>query len=283
MSLPTRPVLGTDHRPITFQGEFSKKLVTNTFYNLLGRSWSFILTLLLTPYVLRRLDVADFGIWVLFSILINSFNSFAVLDLGLGASIVKHISEYYTHQDVNRIKQVLFSGFVFYVFYGTAQVSLGLLLEKPIFRLLHISGASEDYLLVLLSSSLSNVAAMLLSVIKGVQRMDTSNSLEIRISLLNAIGTVVFLHFGWGIFGLAMNALINVACALLLAWRAVRHIMPAISMGWHFDGKLLRKMFVYGLKLQVSQLGSLIAFRIDRVIVSRFLGVASVSFYEIGS
>ena len=34
---------------VTFLGEFSAKLVTNTFFNLLGRCWSFLVALLLTP------------------------------------------------------------------------------------------------------------------------------------------------------------------------------------------------------------------------------------------
>src|SRR5436190_22859722 len=91
-----------DLQPVTLQGEFSKKLVTNTFFNLLGRSWSFVLALLLTPYILTHLDVSEFGRWVLLSILINSFAIYG-LDFGLGAAFIKHISEYYTHEDYDRI------------------------------------------------------------------------------------------------------------------------------------------------------------------------------------
>jgi len=42
-------------------------------------------------------------------------------------------------------------------------------------------------------------------------------------------------------------------------------------------------MFAYGIKMQVSQVGGLICFRLDKLIVSRFLGIASVSFYEVSS
>jgi O-antigen/teichoic acid export membrane protein len=113
--------------------------------------------------------------------------------------------------------------------------------------------------------------------------MDKSNSLEIKVSIVNAIGTILFLESGWGMFGLAVNALVNVCFALVLSWWTVRRTIPRISLGWHFDGKLLRNMFGYGLKMQVSQVGGLICFRVDKLIVSRFLGVASVSFYEVSS
>jgi O-antigen/teichoic acid export membrane protein len=129
-------------RSVTFLGEFSKKLITNTFFNLLGRSWSFLVTLLLTPFILSHLNVGDFGTWVLLSVFINSFN---LLDLGLGSSFVKFISAYYTHEDYDSINEVLFSGLLFYGLFGALLVILGLALERPLFSLFHISGASDVY------------------------------------------------------------------------------------------------------------------------------------------
>src|SRR5207248_11429001 len=89
---------------VTFLGDFSKKLVTNTFFNLLGRCWSFVLTLLLTPYILSHLGVRDFGTWALLSIFISPY---FLLDFGLSSSLVMYISEYYTYDDDDRINRVL--------------------------------------------------------------------------------------------------------------------------------------------------------------------------------
>src|SRR5262245_24839370 len=127
-------------QPVTLQGEFSKKLVTNTFFNLLGRSWSFLVALLLTPYILHRLDVREFGTWVVLSIFISSFN---LLDLGLGSSFIKFVAEYYTYEDFDRINSVLFSGLLFYGFFGFLQITIGLLLEKPLFNLFNVPAAHD--------------------------------------------------------------------------------------------------------------------------------------------
>src|SRR5437762_2653728 len=124
MSLPNPPGSRNDQQPVTLQGEFSKKLVTNTFFNLIGRSWSFLVAVLLTPYILTHLDVREFGTWVVLSIFINSFNLF---DLGLGSSFVKYIAEYYTHDDFDRINRVLFSGLLFYGVLGILQITVGLI------------------------------------------------------------------------------------------------------------------------------------------------------------
>jgi O-antigen/teichoic acid export membrane protein len=42
-------------------------------------------------------------------------------------------------------------------------------------------------------------------------------------------------------------------------------------------------MFGYGAKIQVSRLGGQICFQIDKLIISRFMGIAAVSFYEVSS
>jgi O-antigen/teichoic acid export membrane protein len=124
---------------------------------------------------------------------------------------------------------------------------------------------------------------MYLSVLKGIQRMDKQNSIEIALSILNVIGTVIFLEAGFGIFGLALNALINSVLAILVSFVTVKRAVPKISLGWNFDPKLLREMFGYGLKISISQVGSLICFQADKLIVSRVLGLASVSFYEVAA
>jgi O-antigen/teichoic acid export membrane protein len=283
MSPPNVPDSHDDHRAVTLQGEFSKKLVTNTLFNLLGRSWSFVLALLLTPYILAHLDVREFGTWVVLSIFISSNASFNLFDFGLGSSFVKYIAEFYTHGDFGRINRVLFSGLVFYSAFGVFLVGMGLLIQNSLFEIFHLTGASTAYLLVLISWAVSNVAVMFLSVFRGIQRMDTSNSLEIKISIANAIGTILFLQAGWGLLGLAMNALVNASFAVLLSWWTLRRRMPVITLGWHFDGKLLRSMFAYGIKMQISQLGGFICFRLDKLIVSKYLGIAPVSFYEVSS
>ncbi len=266
--------------PITFLGEFSKKLVTNTFFNLLGRSWSFLITLLLTPFILKHLTVGEFGVWVLLSVFTSSFN---LLDLGLGASFVRYISAYHTREDYGRINEVLFSGLIFYGLFGVVLTAVGLLVEKPLFAWFRIVDAHNVFLLVLIACSIQNISVMFLSVFKGIQRMDKSNAIEIKMSVVNVVGTVVFLEAGLGMLGLAVNAVVCAVISTLLTWYTVRRYIPQLRMGWHFNSELLREMFAYGAKMQVSRFGGQVCFQVDKLIISRYLGLASVSFYEVSS
>ena len=265
---------------VTFLGDFSKKLVTNTFFNFVGRFWSFLVILLLTPYILSRLSVSEFGVWVLLSVFVGTFN---LLDLGLGSSFIKYISQYHAQQDRGRINRVLCLGLLFYGAFGLGLMVLGLLLEPFLFGVFRVEADPGVYLLVLISFSINNIALMLLSTLKGLQRMDQSNAVEIKMSLPNLIGTVVFLEAGLGMLGLALNAVLVAVVTALTAWWTLKRVDPEIAVEWYLDRDLLREMFGYGAKLQVSRLGGLVCFQIDKLIISRFLGVAAVSFYEVSS
>jgi O-antigen/teichoic acid export membrane protein len=268
----------TDNVPVTFLGSFSRKLIVNTLFNFLGRFWSFAATILLTPFIWNHLTPGEFGVWVLLSAIF--LESYTLLDLGFGAAFVKYISAFYAHQDYERINKVLFSGLIFYFLLGTLIVGVGLGLRGFVFAFFNISSAHTPYLLALIACAVSNIGVMFLSVFRGAQRMDKSNAIEIGLSILNAVGVVVMLSLGWGLTGLGVNALVNAVIMLIASWISVKRAMPRIALGFHFDGALLGEMFRYGSQILVSRLGGVVSFRLDKLIVARFLGLATVPFYE---
>ena len=270
----------TDHRDLTtnFPGDFSRKLIVNTFFNLVGRFWSFGGTILLAPFIWSHLTPGEFGVWVLLSVFLESF---ILLDFGLGSAFVKFISAYYTHEDYDRINRVLFSGLVFYLLQGTLVIVLGLAARNVLFDFFDISpSATTAYVYVLVASAVGNIGSMFLSVFRGAQRMDRSNAIEMALSILNVVGAVAALRLGWGLSGLALNALFNSVVLVVVAWWSVKRAMPWMSLGFHVDRVLLREMFSYGAQILVSRVGGLVCFRLDKLIVARFLGLAAVPFYE---
>ena len=72
---------------------------------------------------------------------------------------------------------------------------------------------------------------MFLSVFRGAQRMDRSNAIEMTMSILNVVGAVAVLEWGWGLSGLALNALFNAAVLVVVSWWSVKRTMPWRSGG----------------------------------------------------
>jgi O-antigen/teichoic acid export membrane protein len=271
---------GQNGESVTFLGQFSKKLATNTFFNVLGRFWSFFVTILLTPYILSHLGERNYGIWASFTVFIGSAN---FLDLGLGSSFVKFISAYYAHEDYEKINKSIFSGLTFYGLFGFALVAGGILIRQPVLAFFRIEEAADAYLMALAACAVQGIGAMILSVFRGIQRMDKANSIEMKMLAVSSLGTILFLKGGYGLWGLTLNALICSGISLFVSWTSVRRAVPKITLLPHFDGNLLREMFSYGAKIQVSQFGALVGFQSPKFIILRFLGPVAVSFFDLSS
>src|SRR5262249_53014913 len=187
-------------------------------------------------------------------------------------------------RDYERINKALFSGLLFYVLFGVVLIVSGLALEGPLFRLFRIpDGFSDVFLLVLIGFSILNISNVFLSALRGIQRMDQSNAVEIGMSVPSVLGTVVLLRAGWGMFGMAANGVIAPALTACVAWWTLKRALPQASLVGRFDSGVIRDMCGYGVKMQISRFGGMVSFQVDKLIISRFYGPASVSFYEVGS
>src|SRR5206468_5332724 len=124
--------------------------------------------------------------------------------------------------------------------FGVFIVVVGLLIQNPLLHLFRIEPASHVYFLVLLTCAISNIGAMLLSVFKGIQRMDKSNAIEIKMSIVSVVGTVILLEAGLGMFGLALNGVVSAVIALVVTAAALKREVAKVSFGWNFDRALLR-------------------------------------------
>src|SRR6185295_16641570 len=215
-----------------------------------------------------------------FTVFIGSSN---LLDLGLGSSFVKFISAYHAHGDYERINKSIFSGFVFYGLFGCLLIAAGLIIREPLLAFFRIGDASEAYVMALFACAIQSVGAMVLSVYKGIQRMDKANSIEMRMLGVSALGSIFFLHSGYGLTGLTVNSLICSVVTLFVSWVSVRRAVPRVRLGFHFYGRLLKEMFSYGAKIQVSQFGALVGFQSPKFVILRFLGPVAVSFFDLSS
>ncbi len=90
----------------------SKTLIKNSLSNYTGFTVTAIIGLFISPVVIHHLGNIGFGIWALFQ---SFFGYFGLLDLGLGISVIKFISEFKAkgeHGNVNIFGSTLFFTYI---------------------------------------------------------------------------------------------------------------------------------------------------------------------------
>lgn len=264
----------------------SHKLIRNTFFNFVGRFWNMLVTLLLTPYIVSKLGIQRFGMWSLV-LVITSY--FGVLDLGMGASVVKYVAEYNARKDYEAINRLVNGGLAIYLTLALIFMVSAFALSNVILNLLRIptelvTEAKFILLIAVVIYSLINVFGVFREVITGLQRMDVTNLIALTVSVPRVFGVVLFLELGYGLRGLIINeALVFALTALLLVLGAF-HLLPQLQLGRTFyRWRGLRQLLNYGIKVQVSQLADLASSQTGKLLLSYFLGLSPVAFYELGS
>ena len=140
---------------------------------------------------------------------------------------------------------------------------------------------------VLLSSTLilalTNTFGLFQSALYGAQRLDWVAVINVFATSLLAIGTVLVLQLGWGLYGLAVNAaLVELVTAVLLATAAYRLLQPVRIRPNLFRHSCARELVAYGIRIQITNIGSLVSTQFNKVLAGHFLGLSAVAAYELG-
>ena len=268
------------------ENSISLKIIRNTVFNIAGRSWSVLVSLALTPYILHRIGMERFGIWALVGSLTGYFS---LLDFGVGSSFVKYIAEFNARKEHEKVNQLVNSGWMLYSILGILIMAAALLLVRPLFVFLkipaHLFGEAvfvflSGTLLFIIANALSPFAA----IQGGLQRMDISNKIAAAISIPSIIGTILFLKAGYGLPGLMINNAIILIISSILNIIAAFKVLPGLRIDpFLSDWRLTKKLFRYGIKVYITRLEGILTYRTDVLLIAYFLNIRLVSLYQLGN
>ena len=264
----------------------SKIVFRNTIFTSLSKFWRMFISLILAPYIIKKIGVEQFGLWAIVMTVV-SYAGF--LDFGLGTPFVKYIAEYFTKRDYKNTNRVISTGFFSYLVLGAAIFGVGQFFIPKILGFFKLSPRYlPDAIFVLRLALLLYVVETTLwvfpSVIRGLQRMDISNGIQIVTMTVAFGGTFLFLELGYGIRGLIYNDALALIVAVILEIAAARKLLPELRLRFsNFHLKTLKTLMIFGIKLQVSKIGQLIYLQLDKILLSHFIAVSMVTYYQLGS
>ncbi|MGD9015132.1 MAG: oligosaccharide flippase family protein, partial [Candidatus Omnitrophota bacterium] len=264
----------------------STKIIRNTIFNIIGRAWGILITLFLTPYIIRHIGIQRYGIWAIIGVITGYFG---LLDFGFGTSFVKYITEFYTKKDYQKINQVVNTGFVFYSLFALLIIGLAFLMINPLLTFFKIPSdlyneALFVFLLGIILFAISGAQSPFRAIQGGLQRMDITNKVAIGVSIPMVAGTIVFLESGYGLPGLMVNNAIILSLTIITNVVIAYRILPQLKFRiLSFHREMFRRLFDFGYKLQISKIASLLHFQMDKIILAYFLNIGLVTYYAVAA
>ncbi|NQU16570.1 MAG: flippase [Candidatus Saganbacteria bacterium] len=264
----------------------ANKIIRNSTFNVIKGMVMFLIFLIITPFMIHKLGINGFGVWAMVRVL----SSYVLLaDIGISSALVKFVAEYHVRKDYKKINELFSTSFIVYLLVSVVIVVILMVIKDLIITsFIGVKGLFDeiDYLITFsfFVFAINLIFSTYVSLLTGFQRIDIINKISIGTSIIEGVGIFIVLSAGLGLRGLVLPLLAGSLFSVLLSPFAVKKLYPQIKIfPTHFDFSDIKELLGFGLYLQASVFASFFHFHFDKILLSYYLGVGAVAYYEIAS
>lgn len=244
-----------------------------------------ILLIIAIPVFIHFLGKDRFGVWAIVS---TTLSVASICGIGLNTSLTRFVSKQgMTEESAYDI----FSSSILALVVGALLFVVGDLLRQMIVvDIFGVSAGLIDEGIVLLAYTLASMWIILVgNVIKaaldGLQMISTTNFLQLGNSVASWFVMLLSVVTGHGLAGvglvtMSVNVVWLIVLICLLASRGWS--LTQYTFTWARAAESLRKNLGYGLNIYAAGLVSMASEPLVKIMISNFLGVVYVGYYEIG-
>lgn len=239
----------------------------------------------LTPFIVHKLGDGAYGVWCL---IISLTGYMGLLEIGVIASVSRHINVYMARNDWHKVNQVVCTSLCFFfglsfVLFGTA-LSIAPFLDE-LFPKVPLPLISESrWILLILCGNIffGFVSAVFRQLLAAKERFDLINVSALIVLAISTIGTVKLLQEGYGLIALAVIQVFSNAVGFIIIFVLARRWGPELKLkSNHITAGAFREVFHFGFFVFIADVGTHLIFYTDAVVIGAFIGAAAVTFYNI--
>ena len=228
------------------QGHIVRNILSNYAASIVGG----LIFIVLTPYVVGKLGIVGYGVWVLVGVIGYFIN---YLDFGLDDAQLKYIAEFDGSGDPDSVNRLLVTALSVHSLIGLGAFTITLLLAVlPAEQLFNVPAeAVPEFKIVLILLGINLLFGFPASVVEGVfegfQRFDVANILNVSFAIGGAVATVVVLELGYGLVGLAGLEIVLTALGIGVDLYVIKRLFPDVSIRClKIDSDIWSKMKSFG-------------------------------------
>jgi O-antigen/teichoic acid export membrane protein len=261
-------------------------LLRNITANWLGFAVNAGVTLVLTPFVLRQLGEARYGVWVISFSIIGYYGLF---DFGFRGSINQHLTRYLAKADFRRASECMSTAVVTLGGFGAA---FSVLSVAAAYAAPHVwnfpPGLEQEafwcILIVGLTSAIQFVFFPYMAVFTATQRFDLANLIGITTRLLTAASVYLALSNGYGLVGISAATCSVSLLDYIVRWRVARRLVPQVSIqAGRATWTELRRLVSFGVWTFFISLNAYIYLHAQPLLIGALLPISAVGYYALAT
>ena len=255
----------------------------NIGYNIVGYIWPMVFALFVTPIIIFRLGVKDYGIYLFVTTFISLLG---LLDLGLGAAVVKYMANYLGKNDSIGAQRLIHASNYLSIIISTTGLIAALFIAFFGPKLLPSQFASyEAYSnlfvlagLIFFFNSIDFTYTVLLS---ALQRFDIANKIGVISLTLTSLITLVVVLFGGSVASILIIQLISTILVGIITFFEVKKILPYATLKFVWDSYEIKRCYSFGLVTTINSVANTALTTLDRLIIPFFVGPSNLTYYSV--
>ena len=246
-------------------------------------------TLLLTPFIIRTLGQAEYGVYKLSASVVAYL---LLLDLGVGNSIIRFIAKFRVSGEKEQARKFLGVATIYFLMIGIIALVAGIILII-VFPSAFAKGLTESEIALgqrLLAVTMCNAAVTLATaaynnVLIALQEFAVSKGASIIQILIRMLLTVVVLKCGLGSFGIV---LINLLMTVLARGFFVFYVLLKIKLIPQFKGidlGFVKEIVAYSSLILLQMVATQINATVDQILIGSMVTASTVilAVYSVGT
>jgi O-antigen/teichoic acid export membrane protein len=266
-----------------------KNIGSNWLLNLL----QIAVVLVLAPYVLHRLGADQNGVWVT---IVSFTGILSLLILGIPMASVRFVAEQVAKKDVARTNAAVSTCLTISTGLGAIALVIGAVLWF-VFRAKYLEGgqaaalprevaqdASLAFALVALQVAFAFAMRLPYGIFDAYQDFVARNKIMAAELVLRLATTLGFLAWRPSLTSLAAVQIVSMVFEFAVALFVLKRRHPEVRIGYGaFDRALVRSILGFSLFAMLLNVGTLLAFRIDAIVIGMFLPPVHATEFDMGN
>jgi len=263
---------------------YDRKSTTNAAYSVADYLVSPILMIAVTPFLVSRLGLGQYGIWMLANAVVGTMG---VFNMGLGDATIKYVSTYHGKMDEIGVKRVvastltiygLLGGFIAVLAFWAAPLLVGYVFKiEASYQILAVHAIQ----LAGIGLAVRSIDSVFMSTLRGYERYDLAAKVNMVVKIVTVSCAVCLVAFGYAVVGILVGTIVIAAFGALAQAILCRQLIPGLSFSPTLDRVALREIFGFGLYSWIQGMGGMIFSQADRLLIGAMLGATEVAYYTV--
>ncbi|MGH9502872.1 MAG: oligosaccharide flippase family protein [Terriglobales bacterium] len=256
----------------------------NAFYSVAEYIAQPATMLLAAPFLVRRLGLVQFGIWMLVNAILGSMG---ILSTGFGDATVKYVSAYRGQKNDAGVERTIRATLTINTVLGTL---FGVLVWTIApFAVHHIFKIEAEFHTACIQAirisavilALRSMESVFVSTLRAFERYGPPVKLNVFLRMIVVISAVVLAAMRRGVVAIMVATLFWSALIVILQALAARRVVGSFTAFPTFEREALAEVFSFGCFSWLQALAGVVFTYADRFLVAAMLGAAPVAIYAL--